>query len=107
MTKFRRPHIHWEVSMLKLTTTAFALLLLSGAAYADSINSAAVGLNGNIGGPGGSHTLSIDGVTCTLKNSTQGPSDGCNYAISGEIDAQGKGTLKATPGNPMCTSSCK
>jgi hypothetical protein len=90
--------------MAKLTMTAIALFLVSGYAYADSIDG--VQINGAIGGAGGSHTVVIDGVSCKLKNSTFGQSQGCNYTLSGGIDAEGKGSIKATTGNSGCSAVC-
>lgn len=90
--------------MSKFAVAIALVSLTCGYAYADSID--AVALNGSIGGPGGSHTLAIDGVKCTLKNSTSGPPQGCNYTLSGGIDAEGKGSLKATSGNAGCTATC-
>jgi microcompartment protein CcmL/EutN len=80
--------------------------LMAGVARADSIVSpAGVGLNGTIGGNGGYHTITIDGVSCTFRNSTQGgPSSGCNYTLTGGVDAFGKGSLKLG-GN--CAASCQ
>jgi len=83
----------------------FAGGLIAAPAYADSID--AVQINGSIGGSGGSHTLTIDGVTCKLKNSTFGQSQGCNYTLSGGITAEGKGTLKATTNNAGCSATCQ
>jgi hypothetical protein len=78
---------------------------IAAPAYADSID--AIQINGAIGGQGGSHTVVIDGVTCKLKNSTFGQSQGCNYTLSGGIDAQGKGNVKATTSNQGCSATCQ
>lgn len=83
----------------------FAVGLMAAPAYADSIDG--VQINGSIGGPGGSHTLIIDGVTCKLKNSTFGQSQGCNYTLSGGISAEGKGNVKATTSNTGCSATCQ
>jgi hypothetical protein len=92
--------------MSKLTATVIALIgLTCCSAYADSIDGVAI--NGAIGGSGGHHTLDIDGVKCTLKNSTNGPNEGCNYTLSGGINSEGQGSLKATTSNPGCQASCK
>ncbi len=90
--------------MNKLGFGILALALFGGPAYADSID--AVQINGSIGGQGGYHTLVIDGVTCKLKNSTFGQSQGCNYTLSGGIDAEGKGSVKASTGNSGCSATC-
>ena len=79
--------------------------LMAVPAYADSID--AVQINGSIGGQGGSHTVIIDGVTCKLKNSTFGQSQGCNYTLSGGITAEGKGNVKATTSNAGCSATCQ
>jgi len=94
----------------KLYLTAVMVVgLMAGTAHADSITMNSFPLNGTIGGAGGSHTITIDGVTCTVRNSTQGPSQGCNYVITGGVNAQGSGTMNATPnssGQNQCSMAC-
>ncbi|EJW11378.1 hypothetical protein A33M_3212 [Rhodovulum sp. PH10] len=97
------------------TTAISTLALLVGlglattAAYADSISASSIGLNGHIGGTGGSHTIVIDGVSCKLKNSTTGAGGGkgCNYTLSGGVDAEGKGSIKSTTSNQGCSQNCE
>lgn len=66
-----------------------------------------VPLAGTIGGPGGSHTIVIDGVSCKVKNSTQGPPAGCNDPLSGGVSAQGQGKIDVKTGNQGCSMSCQ
>lgn len=74
-------------------------------AHADSI--AGVQINGKIGGQGGVHTIVIDGVTCKVKNSTFGQSQGCNYSLSGGISDEGKGSITPHTSNAGCSTSCQ
>jgi hypothetical protein len=85
-----------------------AVGLMAGTAHADSITMNGFPLNGTIGGPGGTHTITIDGVTCTVKNSTQGPNTGCNYTITGGVNGQGSGTINVTPQQApgVCSVAC-
>lgn len=80
--------------------------LLATPALADSFTMSSFPVAGTIGGPGGDHTVVIDGVTCKLKNSTQGPPAGCNYTLSGGISAMGQGTIDVKTGNAGCSTSC-
>ena len=92
--------------MRKLSVAiAVAVGMMTVPAYADSI--AGVQINGMIGGPGGSHTIVIDGVTCKVKNSTFGQPQGCNYTLSGGIDAEGKGAITPHTGNQGCSNKCE
>lgn len=94
--------------MQRLSVAAIVFAgLLATPAFADSITTQSFPLNGSIGGPGGSHTVVIDGVSCKLKNSTQGPNAGCNYTLSGGITAEGKGTIDVKTGNQGCSTSCQ
>jgi hypothetical protein len=92
-------HGEKESSMIgKFRLTAVVIVgLMAGAARADSITLNGFPLNGSTGGDGGSHTISIDGVTCRLRNSTQGPRQGCNYVITGGIEAEGRGEMNVSP----------
>jgi len=88
-------------------SAAVAIVVAFAAApsYADSI--AGVQINGKIGGPGGVHTIVIDGVTCKVKNSTFGQPKGCNYTLSGGIGGEGKGTITPHTSNQGCSNSCR
>ena len=91
---------------LALATVA-VIGLLASPAFADSITTQSFPLNGSIGGNGGSHTVVIDGVSCKLKNSTQGPNQGCNYTLSGGVTAEGKGTINVQTNDQGCSRSCQ
>jgi hypothetical protein len=81
--------------------------LLATPAFADSFTMSSFPVAGTIGGPGGSHTVVIDGVSCKLKNSTQGPNAGCNYTLSGGVSAMGQGKIDVKTGNQGCSTSCQ
>ena len=80
--------------------------LLATPALANSFTMSSFPVAGTIGGPGGYHTVVIDGVSCKLKNSTQGPNAGCNYTLSGGVSAMGVGTIDAKTGNAGCSTAC-
>ena len=90
-----------------LAALAAAVAMMTAPAFADSINVPGIGMAGTIGGTGGYHTLVLDGVSCKLKNSTQGPNAGCNYTITGEITAMGKGQFTVKTGNQGCSTQCQ
>lgn len=92
--------------MRKLTLAITVVAGLTAVpAYADSI--AGVQINGKIGGMNGAHTIVIDGVTCKVKNSTFGQPQGCNYTLSGGIEAEGKGSITPHTGNKGCSMKCE
>jgi hypothetical protein len=82
--------------------------LMASAAHADSLTLESFPLNGTIGGTGGDHTIVIDGVACKVKNSTRAPSQGCNYIITGGVEAEGRGRIepKPKPGENQCSMTC-
>jgi hypothetical protein len=91
--------------MKALSIAILAVGLMTAPAFADSI--AGVQIAGAIGGPGGVHTVVIDGVTCKLKNSTFGQPQGCNYQLSGGISGQGQGKITPSTSNAGCSMSCQ
>jgi hypothetical protein len=96
----------WKLSL----TTVMVVGFTAGAALADSVTLNSFPLNGTIGGDGGNHTITIDGVTCRLRNSTLGPTRGCNYIITGGIKAEGRGLMDVSPKpgeEDHCSLSCE
>ena len=94
--------------MKRLVVATVAVLgFFATPAFADSITTSSFPLAGSIGGHGGYHTIVIDGVSCKLKNSTQGPSAGCNYTLSGGVSAMGQGKIDVKTGNQSCSTSCQ
>jgi hypothetical protein len=94
--------------MMKLSVAALLLFgLAAGVAHADSIDD--IRLNGTIGGPGGYHTIIIDGVTCKLKNGSKGggAGAGCNYTLSGGIAGQGQGSIVGNSRDQGCSIKCE
>ena len=98
--------------MIRSVSIAFAMAgMLCGSAFADTIaiNQASIA---GAAGAGGFHTVSIDGVSCRVKNSQSvpGASAGCNYTLTlSGIDAMGKGgTWTVTPQQQNgCSTSCE
>jgi hypothetical protein len=90
-----------------LVTATAVFGLLATPALADSITTSSFPLAGTIGGPGGYHTVVIDGVSCRLKNSTRGPNQGCNYTLTGGVSGQGQGTINVQTNDQGCSRSCE